>query len=270
MQRHGLSGDETPRFRPTPWPGFVVPVPPVPKAPTRLSPNGYLIYRGDVVRTTLPDELFLRELLGLDTASPEAVVNFLESYGAINVPYDETRLPMKVERTERPDSPDLTTHVLDAAAYLDTARLVALHWKAASAGDDVTVGWRERFDYFASPEHGEYRAWATFVDCMNVGLSRYSMRVELVVANDRVIGKPELGLFSALCLQVANAMAEEATVRVCRNEPCGRAFIRQRGRAEHGQFRTEGVMYCSKSCARAQSERERRRRKKPGGSSHEG
>jgi hypothetical protein len=40
--------------------------------------------------------------------------------------------------------------------------------------------------------------------------------------------------------------------------PCGKTFVRQRGRAEFGQHRTSGILYC----ARAQPQRQLRRRRK--------
>jgi hypothetical protein len=70
-------------------------------------------------------------------------------------------------------------------------------------------------------------------------------------------------LYSVLCLELYNHILERADYRACQNENCQRTFVRQTGRAEHGQHRTEGrLLYCSKHCARAQAQRKFRRRQK--------
>ena len=51
-------------------------------------------------------------------------------------------------------------------------------------------------------------------------------------------------------------------MRECANEPCDVLFVRQRGRAKHGQHRAIGIKYCSTQCAAAQSQRDRRRRER--------
>jgi hypothetical protein len=71
-----------------------------------------------------------------------------------------------------------------------------------------------------------------------------------------------VSLYSVCCLELYNHIAEGATYRTCRNETCGRTFVRQTGRARVGQYRTEGILYCSESCARAQAQRVYRKRKR--------
>jgi hypothetical protein len=67
--------------------------------------------------------------------------------------------------------------------------------------------------------------------------------------------------YEICCLELFNHIVEEASYKRCANEMCERLFVRQQGRALHGQHRNRGVKYCSPECARAQAQREYRRRK---------
>lgn len=70
-------------------------------------------------------------------------------------------------------------------------------------------------------------------------------------------------VFSAAMLQLTLMMKTDWSVKFCKNSRCGRPFTRQRGRSRYGEGQHEsGVLYCSHRCAKAQSERERRARKR--------
>lgn len=73
---------------------------------------------------------------------------------------------------------------------------------------------------------------------------------------------PPVRLYQVCALELYNHICEQATYRICANETCRRKFVRQEGRAEHGQHRTKGVKYCSMECARAQAQRAHRRRQR--------
>jgi hypothetical protein len=108
-----------------------------------------------------------------------------------------------------------------------------------------------------------------FVHVVNLGLaSAFHARLELHIAgipevrDEAHIGIPRPDLFEALCLQLHQLVVADLPVRECANEACRRAFTRQRGTAEYGQYRTKGVLYCSAPCAKAQAQREYRRRQR--------
>lgn len=72
-----------------------------------------------------------------------------------------------------------------------------------------------------------------------------------------------VGAYAACCAELFNHITENARYRRCQNPTCGRFFVRQQGRARHGQHRMEGeVKYCSRSCATSVAKRRWREKKK--------
>lgn len=222
--------------------------------------NGFLTYASPWERRPIPEELGLRKLLDLDTENDDAVVAFLDEFGMIAKPYFDPGLLRRADQAElaKPiPRKQAACRVADARWYLRSARALTRHWIAASDGDDPTVAWTS--EGFPVPDSDF--AWYTFVLHLNEGLGAYAPHAERATPIEGVVvGKPVAGLYSGLCLQLANHLAEEAVIRRCGY--CDRPFVRQLGGAALGQYRTEGVMYCTVRCAKNQAQREYRRRQK--------
>lgn len=152
------------------------------------------------------------------------------------------------------------THLLDIRYHLKLVRALTRHLLNSQEGQPVEDAWAAEFGI--APEH----PWAAFSEAITRGLFPFRVRVEYlfdVGGEERSGTAPEADLYSVMCLQVFNLMIEGLPVRHCASETCGRAFFRQIGRAEYGQYRTEGVVrYCSPGCANAQTQRDYRRRKR--------
>jgi hypothetical protein len=88
----------------------------------------------------------------------------------------------------------------------------------------------------------------------------------LVVGEPPPVVRP-VSLFQHACVQLFNHIQENATLRRCHNDTCGRWYVRQTGRADHGQHWTTGTKYCTKICANAQLKRESRQKARDAASS---
>lgn len=95
-------------------------------------------------------------------------------------------------------------------------------------------------------------------DVLASGLPSFSPTIAVGVDasdNDPVL---DLNLHRLCCLELFNHVAGANDFPRCANESCGRLFVRDE------RARRRGMRYCSRSCARAQAQREFRRRKAAG------
>jgi hypothetical protein len=226
-------------------------------------------------KTTLPDEFFLRELRDLDVTSPGAILDFVNTYGMLSARYGGRAMPSEragtrprwnlTEFAELLDADPVPRHIREIALSAQILRDGVETWLALQGAAPMD-GLQERLESGVLDETRDTEETATQLALLlNWGLQPFQVRVSIEpVGADPEAGVPYFpghhpDLFGAVCLQVANHIAEGATYSRCKNETCGGYFYRQRGRAEYGQHRTGGLKYCSSTCAKTQTSRDSRR-----------
>lgn len=215
--------------------------------------DGDLKYGGESEWVEVPDELAIRELLDVDTDDDEQVRAFVESFGVVDAFLDEQA--------------DDESMVGVVALKLWGVQLLARHHLAVQRGEPTAGVWHDFNEGSNFAVSDEASAALAFASRVTQGLREFTVRLEFEGAVtlgghelDETWGQPWADLHAALCLQIYNLWVEDLPVKTC--ALCGRSFVRQRGRSEQGQYRTTGVMFCSKNCARAQANRVYRKRKK--------
>ena len=168
----------------------------------------------------------------------------------------------------------------EAAAYAALVRDLTRIWQFHGGRlglEQLIEAWENPF--YSDPRYRKLdpeMAHIILVETLGYALSAFRVRpILLIEHDDRLVeedwGLGEFSLYAALCLQLANDIAEQAEYRTCRK--CGRLFFRQSGRARFGQHRTKGEalpIYCSKECAHNAAQKRyahQKRAKQAGGSS---
>jgi hypothetical protein len=270
------------------WPASSLPIPQV--AILHFDPLGDGVYRVDEMRhvprmVDVPEELYLREFMDLETSNEEQVVGFLRQFGFFGIGVDDVgtaegyRLLRRIEPAIAPHlTPDETMeqrsvlHIDEVRLHILTLRDVIRAWQVfvgARSIDSFAAESRLRttrymlsesqLRFYGRDQHDA--AMDLLETCLNNGLRPFSAHVDLIPADTSTHVRPRFrcDLYAAMCLQLFNHMLARSGYHVCRNESCGRLFVHQRGRSKT-QHRSKGVEFCSPPCAWAQLQRERRRK----------
>jgi hypothetical protein len=289
------------RFRTTVWPGTLPPVTRVETLGPYYLDGDLLKLDLDktLIRTIdLPDELYLRELRDFDFDNDASIVDFTNRYGRLgHFLTQDTKNEATHQRLE-PDPPavdrqrimrllgatvpdeskldwdawyhEVTTHPrMQEWGLFETGLIIGdgmQHVDAFRAWVDTFRSMADIYDLYLSLQ-ADSEAVMNLASVLTILLSPFSPTVQ--VRHDWDLDEdfdpfentyPRLE--NILALQLYRHIAAGDSYLRCENEPCGRLFVHQRGRAKSGQYRGIGVKYCSKNCAKAQVERERRRRQR--------
>jgi hypothetical protein len=264
----------------TPWPGEKLPAASYIRRAYAVNDSGQLVPKKPlgspddrVIPTdTDPGETYL-ELAAVDLDDAAAIIDFASTFGVLGVRDDDYSafrrfaFFQKVEQTLKTETrwgvvSQLPQYVETLGEFRFGARfmrdLVSAYRVVRDELDVAEVEWH------ALPSDEQPTSLRGAADLLRLALEpalkAYSPRVFLVpwVPRPSADGM----VYTRCCAELYNHIVEGADYRVCANETCGRLFVRQRGRAKHGFHRLEGVRFHDAACARAQTQREYRRRKR--------
>ncbi len=230
----------------------------------RLSPSEVLERSESAGTGQLEPEFYLWELADLDLDDSSAIAEFVSMFGPLTSKNmgrkfraAETVFGMqrdligKKKGFDAQDVLPLEEFRFAAGTLRDVTGAVLANAGVLGAADMVSA-WQTGppFDRAGGEVVHQAMAWA--VEVLNSGLTPFAPRLALSEARDDTeAGRtPCSELYNAVCLEIFNDVAGGSTFRTC--EKCGRAFVRQRGRAVYGQHKREAnLRYCSKRCANA-------------------
>ena len=248
--------------------------------------DGKLLRVGRQIDTnTLPLEFCLREFLERP-ASAELAAEFTETWGLISQshwpnaadPYSKayaTRLfdgdrgiavsyrgfVQEIFQRDMAEAGRMDMSAEVEASYIAIGQSLVKHWVNFRRGLDVREAW-PWWEYWRAL-FKDLTPWHVFEDFLNAGLRPFSPRIWTVGDDAENPPASTVPLYSAVLLQLYELISrsDEDVAHQCQNANCRVWFFRQRGRAEKGQHKKSGVLYCSASCALATAKRASRARK---------
>lgn len=273
-----MQGPKTPTFRPmlSLWPAASTDSPVIPR------PS--LERKGDIVTWSLPGsppsglpaDFAVREVLAVDPCDDDAVMNLMRRSGLL-VGDDPSRglPPSEGLPVYGLALPSRRVSLADCVGRLRILRALAKVVVAKSDGDSEALlsafpseGFRDPRDRHDGRENQEWQVWYWWTDYVNAALGVFQMFVDFDDGVS-VLQRDSPNAYEAAVLQLAELATRNVVVGLCANERCGQRFTQQRTarRRYPNSEHASGVKYCSRQCAKAQSERDRRARRKAEGKS---
>jgi hypothetical protein len=272
-----------PRFRPTLWPGTIIPIPPLARRIKNVRVKGdWILWTPasfeDRTSVELPEDFYLRELMELPANDLEGAARMMAAYGPLfGIDQDDLSFDREGVYEKLQDIPEaggdqqphpFGVHRDLVAIYVQTAQDAITTWLACQWEGGLEELVRPHVteetlaDLRSQTQHREQPWPQSIEEVQEILIDAELTSLEEVL--NRALGRFSIGIgdlsdryptvYSVAFLQLYNHLVEGATVHQCANERCGRAAYRQ--------HRTTGVKYCSRECARAQAQRELRRRRK--------
>lgn len=260
-------------FRITVWPDSPLPLPP------RWFTRPYEVNNGTLQPTGVEqelkgdkrhdDETYL-ELYELDLDDVNPIVQFVSDYGVLGVSYKGFSLmphalyPVEMKELEVAKQAAHAEQRLESDLAIPNQETLTEFRYGARTVRRLADAWR-RYES-SDDDPAAFEDGALLERWLSAALTPFHPVVALEGGYDGPSSE-EVGLWGAIplysvcCLQLFNHMARGLIWRRCANETCRRPFVRQEGRAEHGQHRSVGVKYHTAYCARAQAQRDYRRRR---------
>jgi len=253
----------------------------------------------EVPTIELPPELYLRGFLPLDVTSLDDVLAFCRQYGRVDDPYGRTLAPAvfaapdmspqemdewisraedkkarRVPRSEPPQPDPPVVWLDEVACYHASLSNMVLMWRRLE-GDIDAAELQDRW----LPAGGPVPAAASLTserladrlgEYLYPALSTFRIRVGSP-HGDPFAAVP-LTVYEAMCLQLANHIAEGLPYLHCAAPDCRNLFVRTEGYSRHGQNRLRGGSnkFCSVRCADRVRQREYRRRKQDASDANSG